>query len=214
MVNMLSFTYTVRNQFVGTVVDNSAMPESIDPPLRPRSETEWGAFVDSYGRVILEWFSQSNLPRAKVQLAVSKLLTNLHGEFTTITKEADLMFRKWLLFAAHTAWCRLIESRVEAGAEALAQSHLGMLLSIEAHDDFLRALGAECDRQRRGEALRRVFPNAASEDWKAFEKVVLLNKSVADAAQETQCRPTAVSAALYRVRTRLQAELTWMEETI
>jgi hypothetical protein len=164
--------------------------------------------------MILEWFHLTELPPTEVHSVVRDILTSLYGEFATVSRSADLKFRSWLQFAAHAAWCQLMESRVEAGGDELAQSNLALLLSVEAHDGFLKTLDAECDRQRRGEVLHRVKPIVPQGDWEAFFRVILQNQPVTEAAHDLQCKPTAVCFALFRVQNALHSELARLEETI
>jgi hypothetical protein len=181
---------------------------------RPLAETSWPIFVDTYGRIILEWFRQANLPATEIFAIVREMMTSIYGEFAQVGKEPDLKFRAWLQFAAHAGWCQLMENRVETGADGKPTPTIALLLSVEAHDAFLKTLDNECGRQRRAEILHRAQPLVNEIDWEVFRRGMLLHEPVNVMAQEFQCRETAVGAAMYRVQCVLLDELARMEESI
>jgi DNA-directed RNA polymerase specialized sigma24 family protein len=181
-------------------------------PVRPTAETDWPSFINSYGRVTLAWFRQSGIPLNDIQSVVGDFLTALYREYLAVAAEPALKFRSWLQFAAHTAWCDVLENKTQGESDTSPKAAL--LVSTEAHDQFLNALDAECSRQRRAEALRRVQPEVDSADWEAFAQTVLQQRPLADVAAEFQCDDSAIRAALYRVRSRLRQEYLRMEETM
>jgi DNA-directed RNA polymerase specialized sigma24 family protein len=180
-------------------------------PARPVAETDWPAFIDSYGRVALRWFRRSGLPLDDLHSVAGDFLIALHREYRAVSAEPALKFRSWLQFAAHAAWCDVLENKTQGESDASPKAAL--LVSVEAHDQFLNALDAECSRQRRAEALRRVQPKVDAADWEAFAQAVLHQKSLAAVAADFGCEDSAIRAALYRVRARVQAEYLRMEET-
>ncbi|HEV3145280.1 MAG TPA: hypothetical protein VGZ47_15420 [Gemmataceae bacterium] len=192
-------------------MDIPGNPMLSPPPARPATETDWPAFIDCYGRVILTWFRQSSLPTEEVPIIVREFLMGVHREFCAVINEPALKFRSWLQFAAHASWCDVLEKRTDEQGEADAP--VALLTSVEAHDQFLKALDAECTRQRRREALRRVELSADAADWEAFSMAVLDQQPMADVAAAFECDDSAIRAALYRVRSRLEQECVRMEET-
>jgi DNA-directed RNA polymerase specialized sigma24 family protein len=181
-------------------------------PARPVAETDWPAFIDSYGRVALAWFRQSGLPLQDLHSVAGDFLTALYQDFRAVAEEPALKFRPWLQFAAHAAWCDVLERKTAPEGEDESSLKAALLASVEAHDEFLRALDNECSRQRRAEAQRHVQSVAEAADWEAFSLAVLQQKPLAEVAAEFQCQDTAIRAALYRVRLRLHEEYVRMEE--
>ncbi|HLW66413.1 MAG TPA: hypothetical protein VKS79_13955 [Gemmataceae bacterium] len=181
-------------------------------PARPLAETDWPAFIDSYGRVALAWFRQSGLPLEDLHTVTGDFLKALSREFRAVAEEPTLKFRPWLQFAAHAAWCDVLEKKTAPEEQDQESPKSALLVSMDAHDEFLQAFDNECTRQRRAEALRQVQSVAEPADWEAFSQAVLQQKPLADVAAEFQCEDTAIRAALYRVGMRLREEYVRMEE--
>ena len=191
------------------------MDPAVDSPpaaaARPASESDWGAFVDAYGRAMLDWLRQSGLSNAESEALTRNLLQLMAREFRQVVREANFRFRAWLNYAAHAAWCRLMETQVdESGADP--SPALALLLSVEAHDAFLKAMDAECSHQRRCEVLPRVRPQADPADWEAFYLAVLEGVGVEEVATRLRSAELAVHAAVYRVGKLLRQELHALEE--
>src|SRR5262249_34327426 len=189
-------------------------PMTFEFPARPRTETDWAAFVDTSGRVVLRWLRQSDLPAEQGPSLVREILTAIHREFCAVASEPSLKFRSWLQYAANASWCLVLENLAPPEGEAQASATAMLLLSLEAHDRFLRALDEECSRQRRCIALARIQPVGEPGDWQAFAMTVFEQQPLADVAARFQCQESAIRAALYRVRMRLQEEYLRLEETI
>src|SRR5687768_15098138 len=83
------------------------------PPARPLSESDWGAFVDAYGRATLDWLRQSGLSTTEAETLTRELMRQMRREFNQIANEPNVRFRAWLNYAGHAAWCRLMETRVD-----------------------------------------------------------------------------------------------------
>jgi hypothetical protein len=106
-----------------------------------------------------------------------------------------------------------LENQPEPEAEGTAPPMAALLISLEAHDRFLKALDDECSRQRRCAALARIQPVGEPADWQAVAMVVFEQQSLAEVAERFQCQDSAIRAALYRVRARLHEEYLRLEET-
>ena len=91
-------------------MDVSAPAAPTKSRARPLAETDWPAFIDSYGRVALAWFRQSGLPLEDLHSLLSDFLTALNREFRVVAEEPALKFRSWLQFGAHAAWCHVLEN--------------------------------------------------------------------------------------------------------
>jgi DNA-directed RNA polymerase specialized sigma24 family protein len=181
------------------------------PPARPLSESNWGPFVDSYGRAILNWLRQSGLPTLDAEALTSDLMRHIRREFNQIASEPNLSFRTWLKHAGHAAWFRLMET----GGDYLGTEHspaLAILLSVEAHDAFLNMLDAECSHLRRHEVLPRIPPLVEPADWEAFYLAVLEDVSMAEVAARLHCTELAAHAAVYRVGKLLREQLRALED--
>lgn len=181
--------------------------ESTAAPLRrPDCEIVWEAFVETYGRLILNWSRDAGLDEGEAAQFAEKLLALLVSDFLRVTREPELRFRAWLKFIVHSAWCRLIES--EVGNEGTSSRRIvQLLLSVPAHDELLNRLDDECVLQRRRLVLPRVRALADPEDWEAFYRVILEGQPVEEAAQEMERGELVVRAAVYRVAQRLNQEL-------
>ncbi|MFL5340239.1 MAG: hypothetical protein ACJ8F7_08800 [Gemmataceae bacterium] len=184
------------------------------PPRAP-AEIDWPTFVETYGRAVLAWLHQTGLPAADVQALAREFLRGVAPEFQAVVNEPALRFRAWLQYAGHKCWCRLMEGRVEAAeSDGETSPQLALLLSVESHDAFLRALDVECTHQRRRAALARVQPLADPPDWEMFDRLVLRGEPVEPVAAEFGCGELAARAAAYRVQLALQNELRAVEETL
>jgi len=190
-------------------------PVAALPPIatRPAAESNAGAFVEAYGFALLAWFRGGDLQRDEADALARDLLQMMVREFAVIAAEPAARFRGWLQYAGHKAWCRLMEERVESAGGSPASDGANVLLSVEAHDIFLKSLDAECWVQRRREALNRVRDRADPADWEAFSLAILDGQSPADVAEVLQGSELAVHAASFRVRRLLGEELRVIEET-
>jgi DNA-directed RNA polymerase specialized sigma24 family protein len=181
------------------------------PPVAPRlpAETDWGAFVDSYGRALLEWLRLRELPPAEVEALARDFLHVMAREFVPIAADPALRFRAWLQYAARLAWSKLSEGH----SDDEQSPKLSLLRSAEAQEACLKALDAECSHQRRRDVLLRAQSLADPADWEAFYLVVLAEQSVAEAAERMDCSELAVYSAVHRVQVVLKQELTKLEVT-
>lgn len=159
------------------------------PPTRPLAETSWPAFVETYGRAILQWFRDSGLPAEVIGRMLPQLLRSLRGDFAHLPGE----FRPWLQRAGASAWNQLE-------------------FEPTRRDQFLQALDAECWHQRRRDVLPRVQARANARDWEMFYGVVLGEIPEAEVAAHTQTSPRLVRTAVFRIYRLLEDELQCLEE--
>jgi DNA-directed RNA polymerase specialized sigma24 family protein len=129
-----------------------------------------------------------------------------------VASEPKLKFRGWLQYAIHAAWCKLMERRVGDGGKSQNSPAVSLLLSVEAHDNFMKAMDAECTNQRRREVLPRIQTLCDPSDWEAFYFVALAGNSPAEAAEQMECSEFAVRIGMHRVDSLLQQELQKIEE--
>lgn len=189
-------------------------PATAPPPTGPArltSEADWSAFVDVYGRAVLDWFRQADVSLVEADELTREVLELLAREFLQIANAPDIRFRAWLQYAGHAVWCKLMEERVGDG-ERPGSNLVNLLLSVEAHDHFLKMLDTECSKQRRREALIRVQPQADPADWEAFYLTVLEGQSPVEVAAHLQASELAVRAAMFRVRRLLAQVLKELED--
>jgi hypothetical protein len=185
---------------------------TMPPPTRPPAESNWPVFAATYGRAILDWFRQAELSPPQIESLVRDLMQWFGREFPQVSAEPSLKFRPWLQYAGHAAWCRLMESRVNAVGKDNATPEQNLLLSEASHDSFLKALEAECSHQRRREVLPRVQASADPTDWEVFYGVVLEGIPESDVAAQVQGTKRSVRAAVFRVYRTLEDELKRVEE--
>lgn len=190
-----------------------SVAESLLPlPQRPPSESEWPAFVDIYGRLILDWSRRSGLSPHEAADFTGQLLRHMAEEFVRVVPGTELRFRPWLKYAAHSAWCKLMESQVDH-AESSPSSIVRLLLSVEAHDELLRLLDDECVQQRRRAILPHVRIAVDPADWEAFYLSILEGLAPFEVASRMQTSDLAVHAAIHRVGRVLHDELhRWNEQ--
>jgi DNA-directed RNA polymerase specialized sigma24 family protein len=182
------------------------------PVFRPMAESTWDAFVDWYGRSILDWFRLSGLSQADADGLARELMKLLAREFAQISSEPTLRFRAWLQYAAHDVWCKLMEGRVGDGKSGRDSPVVTKLLCVDAHDAFLKAMDDECTSQRRREVLPRVQAAADEWDWEAFYLLALEGNTPTEAAEQMECSEIAVRAGAHRVHKMLQEELQKLED--
>lgn len=178
--------------------------ETLMRPTRPPAEANWPDFVDTYGRVILEWFREAGLPEPDVESLVSLLLICLGREFAQYSAQQSLRFRTWLQAAGRAAWGELIKGKIKASNPHRPSPVNDLLLNEAAHDEFLKALDAECAHQRRREVLPRVQAVADPTDWDSFYRVVLADVPVGEVAAEARCPSHSIRAAVFRVYRMLE----------
>jgi DNA-directed RNA polymerase specialized sigma24 family protein len=186
--------------------------KQVAPAGRPAAENSWDAFVDWYGRSILDWFRASALSTKDADVLVREIMQLLAREFAKVASEPKLKFRGWLQYAIHAAWCKLMERCVGDGGKSQNSPVVALLLSVEAHDNFMKAMDAECTIQRRREVLPRIQALADPADWEAFYFVALERNSPAEAAEQIVCSEFAVRIGMHRVDSLLQQELQKIEE--
>src|SRR5262249_27704182 len=129
-------------------MEPAAAPPS---PAAPPSETDWGAFVDSYGRVAVEWLRAQGLPGAEADALARSLFQIIAREFKDIVNAPTLRFRAWLHFAVHKAWSRLTDGQADGLAPEASSASQAMLNSVDMYDAFIAVLDEECTHQRRRE---------------------------------------------------------------
>ena len=183
-----------------------------EPSLdRPASESNWGDFVDSYGRAILEWFRQTGLPPTDVEELVREMMSRLVSSFREVVSAPELHFRGWLQFAIHQAWGSVAEHLMDAGVDG-SSPKLALLLSADAHDALLHAMDSECSHLRRRQILQRVRLGAEPADWEAFAQTVLDGNSPAAIAAVLGTEDMAVRAGAFRIHRLLHRDIRAMEE--
>ncbi len=183
------------------------------PPTRPPSETNWPAFVDIYGRTILDWFRRTGVPASDVESLVQDLVGYLNREFARMRGDPGIKFRLWLQFAGRAAWGGLIRTNVTAANPNQPSPLNELLLSESAHRSFLDALDGECSHQRRREVLPRIQAIARAADWDAFYRVKLEGLDESKVAEQTDASLRSVRAAVFRVFRSLEGELKRIEES-
>lgn len=183
------------------------------PTNRPAAESDWPGFVETYGRSILDWVRQSELPAADVETLARELIQLLHREFARRNIDPGARFRSWLRDAGRAAWGELLKTRATDANWEQASPINALVLDQSAHAAFLEALDAACSHQRRREALSRIQPAADPTDWDIFYRVILQGSSEADVATEANGTRHSVRAAVFRVYRLLEDELTCIEQT-
>lgn len=180
-------------------------PAILTPPLPrcPAAESDWPAFIDGYGRWMLEWFRRRAGSRELAETITADLLASIAPAYTQRGEASG--FRPWLRAAADQAWRRRFADR--APPEDLTAAEL-----LESREEYLQALDDECTRQRRSMALARVASIAEPADWETFWLVVVDGASMEDAAALRPGGEWAVRAALHRVRRLLDEELILIDE--
>ncbi len=184
----------------------------LPPPQRLLVESEWGAFVDTFGRVMLEWSQRAGLTLEEAADFTGAMLELIVAEFRRVAGDPELRFRPWLKYVTHAAWCKLMEALVGDG-ESEPTPIVRLLVSIDAHDELLRVLDEESVFQRRRAILPRIRMATDSTEWEAFYRSVLEGLSPSDVAAMMQTSDLAVHAAIHRVGHQLEDELRrWNEQ--
>lgn len=187
--------------------------ETKSPPACPPSETNWPAFVDVYGRTMLEWFRQAGLPASTIEELVQSVFEFLNREFARMRGDPAFKFRLWLQFAGRAAWGDLIKTKVTAVDPDQRSPVNDLLLSESAYRSFLGALDRECTHQRRREVLPRIQAIAHAADWDIFYQVKLEGIDEAKVAEQIHGSLRSVRAAVFRVFRSLEDELKRIEES-
>src|SRR5262245_66351362 len=77
-------------------------------------------------------------------------------------------FRSWLRTIAHRAWCDLLAGRKAATTGSGDSAVLSLLYSVEAGEDLLKHLDAECERELLEAAMHLVRQRVEPTTWEAF----------------------------------------------
>ncbi len=177
----------------------------------PTNQAAWGEFVDHYGPKIMGWCQKWNLQEADSQDVTQNVLLKLAEKLRDFTYDPSRSFRAWLKTVAQHACSDFLQSRMRPGLGS-GDSQVGQFLNnAEAHQDLVKHLEEEFDREILDEAMHRVRLRVAPQTWKAFWLTAWEGLSGADAAERIPMQVAQVYVAKRRVQKMLQDEVAKLE---
>ena len=179
--------------------------------LTPTDEQACSEFVERYGRKIYGWCRQWGLQEADAQDVTQNVLADLARQMRTFEYQPSGRFRSWLRTIAYRAWCDLLDSRKAATTGSGDSAVLDLLHSVEAHEDLLRHLDAECERKVLGIAMNEVRQRVEPRTWEAFRLTTQDGLSGAETALRLGLQVAAVFKAKSRVQKMIREEVARLE---
>jgi RNA polymerase sigma-70 factor (ECF subfamily) len=177
----------------------------------PTNQAVWSEFVEHYGGKIYGWCRKWNLQEADAQDVTQDVLVKLADKMKTFRYDPSGSFRAWLKTITRHAWQDFLDNRKRLVQGSGDSGVLTMLESVEAHDDLLKHLEEEFDREILEEAMLRVRLRVAPQTWEAFRLTTMEGLSGAEAAERIPMRATQVYVAKHRVQKLLQEEVQKLE---
>jgi RNA polymerase sigma factor (sigma-70 family) len=184
----------------------SAVQSASSGSALPGTESDWCAFVDVYGRVVLEWMRARPFAVEEAQWVAREMLLAIRKQFHSRNVGDVQDFRGWLRRAAHRAWCKLMERRMESDESQQSPRLLRTLVSVDEHDDFLDALDREFLDQERRDALAHALAAVDPPDWESFFLLAIEQMSPEEIGRELGRSAMCVKAGAFRVNQFLNQE--------
>jgi RNA polymerase sigma-70 factor (ECF subfamily) len=160
--------------------------------------------MERYGRKIYGWCRQWNLQDSDAQDVTQAVLLKLFAKMQSFAYDPSGSFSAWLRTVARNAW-----KDYWGGARAMAvggSQAAELLCTVEAHEDLMKRLDEEFDRELLEEAMYRVRQRVVPRTWRAFEMMALEGRSGAEAAQALDMKVATVFVAKSKVQKLLQEE--------
>jgi RNA polymerase sigma factor (sigma-70 family) len=179
--------------------------------LTPTDEQAWSEFVERYGRQVYTWCRQWGLQEADAEDVTQNVLADLARQMRTFEYQPSGRFRSWLRTIAHRAWCDLLASRKAANTGSGDSAVLGILNSVEARDDLLKHLDAECEREVLEAAMNEVRQRVEANTWEAFRLTAQEGLAGAETAERLGLQVAAVFKAKSRVQKMIRDEVAKLE---
>ena len=179
--------------------------------LTPTDEQAWSEFVERYGRKVYAWCRQWGLQEADAEDVTQNVLADLARQMRTFEYQPSGRFRSWLRTIAHRAWCDLLASRKAATTGSGDSAVLGILNSVEARDDLLKYLDAECERELLKAAMNEVRQRVEANTWEAFRLTAQEGLAGAETALRLGLQVAAVFKAKSRVQKMIREEIAKLE---
>src|SRR5262249_50937715 len=139
----------------------------------PADAAAWGEFVEHYGPKIYAWCRRWNAQDADADDVTQTVLLKLAAKLRDFAYDPSRSFRSWLKTLTHHAWYDLQKAQQRPGRGSGDSEVQDLLGNVEARDDLVKDLEAECERQLLAEALPRVRERGAPPTWEAFRLTVL-----------------------------------------
>jgi RNA polymerase sigma-70 factor (ECF subfamily) len=178
----------------------------------PTDPEHWNAFVDRYAPTIYGWCRRRGLQEADAQDVTQEVLAQLVRKLRTFTYDPHKgTFRGWLKTLTQHAWCDYLEGRRRAGVAGTGLEAHERLETVEAREDFAKALEEAFDLELLAEAEARVRLQVSPRDWKIFQDLAVDGRSGPAVARELGMTVSAVLMAKSRVQKKLRLEVRRLE---
>ncbi len=172
----------------------------------PRDEAAWKEFEKRYGPRICAWCLRRNVQAADAENVTQQVLVNMLLYIHTYKPEQG-GFRKWLKVVTRHALGDCLQRQARAGQGTGDSEVLGVLKSVPAREDLVKALAEEFDLELLEVAMAWVREQVEPATWEAFCLTEREGVSSAEAAARLQMTVATLYAAKYRVKRMLEAKV-------
>jgi RNA polymerase sigma-70 factor (ECF subfamily) len=179
--------------------------------VTPNDQEAWSEFVERYGRQVYAWCRLWGLQEADAEDVTQTVLADLARQMRTFEYQPSGRFRSWLRTIAHRAWCDLLASRKATTIGSGDSAVLGVLHSVEAREDLLNHLDAECERELLEAAMDQVRQRVQPNTWEAFRLTTQEGLAGAEASKRLGLQVATVFKAKSRVQKMIREEVTKLE---
>jgi RNA polymerase sigma-70 factor (ECF subfamily) len=173
----------------------------------PNDQAAWGEFVESYGPKIYAWCRRWHAQEADAEDVTQMVLLKLADKLRDFRYDPARSFRAWLKTLTHHAWYDLQQARQRPGQGSGDSEVWKLLDNVEARDDLVKDLEAECERQLLAAALPRVQQRVAPSTWEAFRLTALEGLAGAEAGRRLGMPASQVFVYKFRVQKLLEEEM-------
>src|SRR5262249_55834323 len=197
----------------GENMGDTPPPPPTSPPLlgglrqEPADQEAWAEFVRRYGPQVYRWCRRWGLQEADAEDVTQAVLVQLSARMRTFTYDPARSFRAYLRTVVRYAWCDFLETSKQPGAGVGGSDVLGLLETVEAGDDLVRARDEQFDQEVLAEAQARVRQRVEPHTWEAFRLTALDGLSGAEAAARLGLKVATVYKAKSKVQQMLHEEV-------
>lgn len=177
----------------------------------PVDQRAWSEFVQRYGRRIYQWCRQWRLQEVDAEDVTQNVLLILAEKLRRFEYDPTGSFRAWLKTVTQHAWSRLREHQRRVGLVSGDSEGRAIFARIEARDDLVKKLEDEFDCELRDLAMLRVAQRVESHTWRAFQMLVIEQRTSTETAESLGIPVALVYVAKSRVLKMLQEEIQRLE---
>jgi len=165
----------------------------------PADQAAWTEFSERYGRLIRIWCGEWRLQNADIEDVTQNVLLEISRNMQIAQYRQDGRFRYWLKTIAYRAWCDYLKRQQRPGGGTGDSAIIRVLENVQARDDLLERLDAECRSELLEAAMQQVRTRVQPNTFEAWRLMSLEGLSGADTAAQLGMNAGAVYVARSRV---------------